>query len=225
MTDDTGEVTGGVVGLRTPGRAAWTPTCPRPPSPVPSPQGSSHPVQMYACCMVTKTRITLAEFLALPDERPSLELIDGEVCRKPVGKRKHSLATRRFTRHLEDSPATRDGEVLPELGMHWWGHARSDHRVPDVSYFRAGRKFTGDYPQEPPDLVAEVRSEGQTRESQESRLAFLRARGVPITVLIDPEDETVTVWEQGRAWTVARDGVVTIESLNGFSFAVASLFD
>ncbi|MBA4179511.1 MAG: hypothetical protein C0506_02885 [Anaerolinea sp.] len=175
--------------------------------------------------MTTRTRLTLDDFLALPEDKPYLELIDGEVCQKPVGKKKHSRAARRIARLLEDHPATRAGEVLPELGMHWWGTARSDHRVPDVSYYAGGRRVTEPYPDEPPDLVIEVRSEGQSTESIEARLTFLRDQGVPRTLHIDPESESVSVWERGRSWTVQRDEEVRLESLGGFSFAVSDLFD
>lgn len=174
--------------------------------------------------MTTRTRLLLDDFLALPDEKPYLELIDGEVCQKPVGKKKHSRAARRIARMLEDHPATRDGEVLPELGMHWWGQARSDHRVPDVSYYARGRVVADPYPLEPPDLVIEVRSEGQSREGIDSRLAFLRSQGVPCTLHIDPEDETVTATEDGNSSTLRGQDQVTLRSLGGFSFRPADLF-
>ena len=40
--------------------------------------------------MATKTRVSLAEFLALPAAEPPLELIDGEVVQKAMPGPKHS---------------------------------------------------------------------------------------------------------------------------------------
>jgi Uma2 family endonuclease len=81
------------------------------------------------------------------------------------------------------------------------------------------------YPTEMPDLVAEVRSEGQTVEALERRLAFLREHGVPCTLLIDPELGRVTVHDGERTRTVRRGEHVTLESLAGFDFDVNELLD
>src|SRR5437773_1864999 len=110
--------------------------------------------------MVMKTGLmSLEEFLALPEEKPSLELIDGEVCQKPMGKIRHSRPTRRIMRLLEDHPATRSGEVFGELTLPFPGRLPPNARVPDAVYFSASRIPKGDeYPSEPPDLAIEVRS-------------------------------------------------------------------
>ena len=79
-------------------------------------------------------------------------------------------------------------------------------------------------PTEPPYLVAEVRSEGQTIASLEHRLAFLRERGVAVTLLIEPNQRWVTVHEGERSWRAEAGETVTIETLDGFAFAVDELF-
>lgn len=170
--------------------------------------------------------MSLDEFLALPEEKPYLELIDGEVCQKPMGKKRHSRAQTRLSRWLERHPATHDGEAFVELTLPLGGSGRANARVPDVSYYRHGRGGDGDdYPTELPDLVAEVRSEGQTLQAIESRLAFLRERGVPVTLLIDPEGRTVTVHDGDRTWSAGSGDHVTIETLAGFDFDVDELFE
>jgi hypothetical protein len=123
--------------------------------------------------------MTLEEFLALPEDKPAFELIDGEVVQKPVGKRRHSRAQTLIVFLLMTHAATRDGRAWTELGMSFPRGSRSNHRVPDVSYFRPGRMFESDYPGEPADLAVEVRSPGQTVASLQQRLAFLRDQGVP----------------------------------------------
>lgn len=178
--------------------------------------------------MVTMTgrRMSLEEFLALPDEKPNLELIDGEVCQKPMSKERHSRAQWNLLRLLLLHSKTREGQPRPELTIPFSGTGRANARVPDVVFYRPGRAPIHDpYPTEMPDLVAEVRSDGQTVNALETRLAFLREHGVPCTLLIDPELETVTVHDGLRTWTAHRGEQVMLESLNGFDFDVDDLLD
>jgi Uma2 family endonuclease len=178
--------------------------------------------------MVTKTgrRMSLEEFLALPEEKPNLELIDGEVCQKPMGKRRHSRAQSRLYKLLSSHRATSGGEAFVELTLPIGGNGRANARVPDVSYYQPGRGGEGDdYPTELPDLVAEVRSEGQTVRALESRLAFLRERGVLVTLLIDPENVTITVHDGGRSWVAGAGERVVLQTHDGFEFGVDELFE
>jgi Uma2 family endonuclease len=169
--------------------------------------------------------MSLEEFLALPEEKPSLELIDGEVCQKPMGKIRHSRPTRRIMRLLEDHPATRNGEAFGELTLAFPGSEPPNARVPDAVYFAAAHIPTGDeYPTAPPDLAIEVRSKGQTLASQQSRLEFLRERGVPATLLIDPEERHVCLHDGAKTSTAGPGDTLTIDSLGGFSFRVDDLF-
>lgn len=170
--------------------------------------------------------MSLEEFLALPEEKPYLELIDGEVCQKPMGKKRHSRAQSRLYKMLELHSATSAGEAFVELTLPLGGSGRANARVPDVSYYRPGRGGEGDdYPTELPDLVAEVRSEGQTVAAIASRLSFLREQGVPVTLFIDPEAQTVVVHDGDRVSTARSGEHVTIETLGGFEFEVDELFE
>ena len=169
--------------------------------------------------------MTLEEFLALPEEKPALELIDGEVCQKPVAKLKHSIGQHRMSQALDRDPATAGGLALSDLGLNTPAAPRPNHRVPDLVYFRPGRTLTDPYPVEPPDLAVEVRSEGQSVAQQLGRLAFFREQGTECTILIDPITRTVHVHDHGREWTAKPGETVTLAGLDGFSFAVATLFE
>jgi len=169
--------------------------------------------------------MSLDEFLALPEEKPYLELIHGEVCQKPMGKSQHSDAQSNLMRVLFTHRATRRGKARAELTLPLGGGGRENARVPDVSYYRPGRTIDRPYPTELPDMVAEVRSAGQTIQSIESRLAFLRERGVPVTLLIDPETHTITVHDGDRSWVAIAGERVVIDGLDGFDFDVDELFE
>jgi len=171
--------------------------------------------------------MTLDEFLALPETKPYTELIDGVPCQKPVGKVRHSRAQGSLERLLILHLATRDGTNWPELGFKFRRTSAGNLRVPDVSYYLPGSvepDSDEDYPEVPPDLAAEVRSQGQGLPGLRARLAFLREQGTRCTLLIDPEARTVEAHDGERSWTALADDEVVLEQLNGFSFKVDQLF-
>jgi Uma2 family endonuclease len=111
----------------------------------------------------TRQRLmTLEECLALPEEKPALELVDGNVYQKPMAKYDHSVAQVAMVIALHEHPATAGGRTMTELGLNAPEAALPNHRVPDLAYFRAGRAPSKPHPSEPPDLAVEIRSEGQT---------------------------------------------------------------
>jgi Uma2 family endonuclease len=176
--------------------------------------------------MVTRTRrMTLEEFLALPEEKPYLELIDGEVQRKPVGKNKHANAQGELIYLLRAYSRTHGGKALVEGGVTIVGDNRN-FRVPDVSYFGPDQALDLDhaYASEAPRLAVEVRSEGQSLRALRERLAFFREHGSQATLLVDPDARTVEVHDGDRTWTATAEDVVTLESVPDFSFRVADLF-
>ena len=180
--------------------------------------------------MVTKqaVRMSLEDFLQLPEEKPANELIDGEVCQKAMRTTTQAVALANLMRRLILDPLAAQGLPLYSLGFNFPDALRANHRVPDLSYYRPSRPMPhSPYPleSEMPDLVVEIRSEGQTRASQAARLLFLRERGVPCTLLIDPEQRTVTVHELDREWTAGVGEIVTLATLGGFSFPVVGLFE
>lgn len=170
--------------------------------------------------------MTLDEFLELPETKPYTELINGELCQKPVGKNRHSAAQSNLLLLLARHPATTQGKPRIELGFRFPRTSHGNLRVPDVSYYLPGYvpNPDEDYPERAPDLAAEIRSKGQSLAAQRERLAFLRSQGTRCTLLIDPEAQTVEVHDGDRTSTVAGAGEVRLESLAGFSFTVPELW-
>jgi Uma2 family endonuclease len=171
--------------------------------------------------------VTVEEFLAMeePEDGHTQELIDGIIEDRPVGTLRHSAATMNMAALLMGHASTREGRAFTELGKSY-ATSRPNHRVPDLSYFAAGRvPDLGElYPQESPDLVAEVRSPRQSRRLLVERLRFLIEQGAKVGLLVDPEDETVTVFEGGAERTFLGDEEVNMDALPGFAFQASALF-
>lgn len=173
-----------------------------------------------------KRALRLEEFLELPETEPASELIHGEVVQKPVAKIPHNWAVRKLIRALDRHPYTSDGTWLTEQGLSFPATTPGNHRVPDLSWFRAGRVSLSmvNYLQFAPDLAVEVRSEGQSLAMLREKLSFLREQGTTATLLVDPVRRTVEVDDAGRRITVESNGTITLDSIGGFTLSLADLF-
>ena len=125
--------------------------------------------------MTTSTRLTLEEFLAMPDiDERRLELIDGEVYEKL-------------------SPTWDHGELTIVLGelLRKAGRAAAEPRaiipptkdragsapLPDLAFYRTARPGAREWMQSPPDLAVEILSPGQSRMEMRGKVDLYRSFG------------------------------------------------
>lgn len=146
----------------------------------------------------TKTRLSAAEFEALPESRLPTELIEGELVVRGVPSVKHQRVTGALYRRL--SALTPDGEVFI---------APVSVRLDDTSYFQpdvlwvaAGSvcEVTDGGLNGPPDLVVEVISPGTARVDRGVKFQTYQRFGVREYWLVEPELAFLEVW-------VLRDGL------------------
>ena len=153
--------------------------------------------------MVTKTRVSLAEYLALEECKPYLELIDGEVVQKSMPSYSHGIIVSELVIELGSYlRTTNEGRVTTET-RHL---QRSDEWVflPDVSVTLRSRLSTPAIEMRGPvevlpDLAIEVLSPDDQPGRVSQRIALYMASGVRLLWVIDPEAERITVWEPGKA--------------------------
>jgi Uma2 family endonuclease len=174
--------------------------------------------------MATTTRMTLDEFLALPEEKPYLEYVDGEVCPKPMPTRRHGRIAARFIKELgnvlgDDSQF----EVLTEVRHH--SQRRNRLYLPDVEVSRRSSS-TDDPVPEPPDIAIEILSPDDRASRVLDRVDFYLSEGVQIVWVVDPETESVTEYRPGGSMQVLRHGA-SIDGapvLEGFQLPIDDLF-
>src|SRR5437764_5299144 len=114
---------------------------------------------------IPQRRMTLEEFLALPEEKPPLEFIDGVVTQKVAPKGRHSRLqywiSERFNRLGEPQKLAM---AFPDLRTTYSGQSP----VPDVAVYRWERipcDATGQLADdflEPPDIAIEIVSREQS---------------------------------------------------------------
>jgi len=163
--------------------------------------------------------MTPEQYLALPEEKPYLEYVDGMVLQKPMPDEEHSELARELAYHLslwlKKTKLGRAGiEARAKLGE------LPNYRLPDLSYWKPGIA-RGD--QAPPTLAIEIRSRGQTLAELRRKCEMLRSTGVETCWLIDPVSRTAEVYE-GRKKSGAAVETLTATCLPGFALPLVDLF-
>jgi Uma2 family endonuclease len=174
--------------------------------------------------------MTLEQFLALPEEKPYLEYVDGEVCPKTMPTRRHGELVAELVFRLKTfQQASPTGITRTEV-RHYSQRANRAY-LPDVEFVlsehvRRGPDRAGPV-LEPPDLAVEVLSPDDRASRVLDRVEFYLAEGVQIVWVVDPEAETVTEYQRGAPMrTLRRGDALEAEGLlPDFRLAVAELFD
>ena len=182
----------------------------------------------------TGMRMSVDEFLDLPepDDKPKLELDDGELYVMPRPRRVHQFLTLHlgtyFVNYL-DSFTEPPAEVYFELVTVL---SRKPRRVlvPDLAIILREHTdiFVGGYAEGPPDIVIEILSSDRNRDLVRKRQLYAEA-GIPEYWILDPMNDTVTQLELRdsqyveRAVFTAAD-TLTTPLLPGLAIPLADLF-
>jgi Uma2 family endonuclease len=154
-----------------------------------------------------RRRLTLEEFLQLPEEKPALEYEDGRVEQKASPQGKHSALHGELYRLLW--AATRQGKlvhVFIELRMTFADRSY----VPDLAVFMAERipwRVDGTIGEEfllAPDMAVEILSPGQRVSLGIRCCAWYVQNGARAALLVDGEDQSVLLFRPGIPVHVVR---------------------
>ena len=158
---------------------------------------------------VTPQRMTLADFLKLPEVKPARELRHGVVSQKMPPSGEHGSIQSWFGAQVynfgelkgvaqgftETRVILGADTYVPDAIVYLWD------RVPEDENGRFPRYFTT-----PPDLALEILSHGQTVGSLLDRCRELIGHGVRVAILADPEHMTVHVIRPGAELGPLREG-------------------
>ena len=155
--------------------------------------------------MATGTKLTLEEFLALPETKPGCEYVDGEVVQKSVPSTGHTiiqgLVSLVFGLFLRAHPIAVGG---PEWRCIFGVRGREQARLPDFALVMRER-LRGTHLDEPfrgaPDFAVEIMSPDDRMSEVLAKVRFYLENGVRLVWLIDPRTRTVMVWS---SWTEPR---------------------
>ena len=182
--------------------------------------------------MAITQRMTLAEFLKLPEIKPARELIRGVVSQKMSPNFRHSALEASLVKRL-------DGLGEPGRRLRVFPEARvlldEETYVPDLVAYREDRIPTAEddelpvYASAPPDLVVEIASPGQALGSLIKRCTDLVALGVPCVLLLIPHPRSSRAARvfrpDGETGPLTGIDVVDLSDLaDGLRFTVDEIF-
>ena len=181
--------------------------------------------------MAQRTKVlTLKEFLKLPEEKPSLEYVEGQVTQKALPLGKHSVLQSEIAVRIDNfaRPAKLAivlielrsifacACVVPDVSVYLW------HRVPTDSIGEIANDFF-----DPPDLAVEIVSPEESPNALVRRCLWYVANGVQIALLVDPYDESVLLFRPTQVPVAFSDGdrIEIGDVLPGFELTAATLFE
>ncbi len=147
-------------------------------------------------------KITLEDFLELPETKPIKEYIEGEIIEKPMPQSKHSRLQLKLGMLIENiSSKDKIASAFPELRCTF--NERS--LVPDLSVLK-WENIPLDNQGElinkitiPPDWVIEILSPDQNIIKVTKNILFCLKHGTQLGWLIDPEDKSIFVYYPDQA--------------------------
>ena len=177
------------------------------------------------------TRVSLEQFLAMPETEPPSELVDGEVIQK-FGSCLYEarLITALICRLGEYLERTHEGFVAPNVAHVY----ATEERVflPDLIVTLKGRipsdrrlRLYGPIPVQP-DFAIEVLSPGESPGRTLEQADFYMRAGTHLLWLVDSDTESISAYRPGEAPTVHRAPAVIDAQpvLRDFTLDVAKLF-
>jgi Uma2 family endonuclease len=178
---------------------------------------------------VTPKRMSLAEFLELPEVKPALELRHGMVSQKMPPSGPHVAIQAWFGYQVDMFAEPQElARAFPEVRL----ILGNDTYVTDVAVYRWDRipvDEHGDLPthfRTPPDLAVDVISPGQTVRDQMDKCREYLGHGVRVAVVADPVRRNVFVLRANGEVGPLREGddIDITDVLPGFQMRVSDLF-
>jgi len=148
-----------------------------------------------------KPKLTLEDFLKLPETEPDSDFINGEIIQKPMPQGEHSRLQIKFGTIINQIVETpKIAYAFPELRCTFGGASI----VPDIAVFRWER-----IPLQPsgiianrfeihPDWSIEILSPEQSQTKVLSKLLHCSRNGTELGWLLDPEAESILVVFPGQ---------------------------
>jgi Uma2 family endonuclease len=175
-------------------------------------------------------RITLEEFLQLPETKPAGEFIDGKIFPKPMPQGKHStiqldlgaeinshLRKQQIARAYSELRCTFGGNsIVPDLAVFTWERIPRDRTGEVANSFLAA-----------PDWTIEILSPAQSQTRVVRNIVHCLTHGTQMGWLIDPEEKLVFVYFNDRPIAVVEiyDEILPVPSFaRSLELTVGQLF-
>ncbi len=174
-------------------------------------------------------KMSLEEFLQLPETEPACEYINGEIYQKPMPQGEHSTLQIEFASSVNQIGKPQKlayaftelrctfggGVVVPDIAVFEWS------RIPRQANGRIENKFNI-----APDWTIEILSPEQSANRVIRKITFCLKHGTKLGWLIDPTDESVIIFQPNQApESKSNDEILPVLSvLADWQLSAADLF-
>jgi len=157
----------------------------------------------------SRPKLSLAEFLELPETKPASEYINGQIYQKPMPKGKHSRVQIRLGTQINQvAEPEQIASAFTELRCTFGGRSI----VPDIAVFswqRIPLDANGEIENSfeiHPDWTIEILSPEQSPTRIIDNILFCLDRGTELGWLIDPQEKLVMIFRPGKQPEIKQDG-------------------
>ena len=175
------------------------------------------------------SKISLEEFLLLPETKPASEYVDGQIYQKDMPLGKHSTLQTKFSSTINQVGKTQKlAYAFSELRCTFAGCAV----VPDLAVFEWSRIPVGangeiqDIFNIAPDWIIEILSPTESCTRAISKILFCIENKTKLGLLIDPEEKLVLVFkpQQQPEAKEGEDILPVLDALSGLQMSANDLF-
>jgi Uma2 family endonuclease len=176
------------------------------------------------------SKISLAEFLLLPETKPASEYVDGKIYQKEMPQGKHSTLQFEFPSVINrvgkpqklayafpELRCTFDGRsIVPDIAVFEWP------RIPLNAQGKIENKF-----EIAPDWTIEILSPEQSSTRVINKILFCLKNQTKLGWLIDPEEELVIVFKPQQEPEIKEneDILPVLDVLSDLQLSAANLFE
>lgn len=159
-------------------------------------------------------------YLALPEEKPYLEYLDGEAVQRPVSRMIRSKLHGRLVYDFAEYQKAHGGDSLMSVSVEM--PVTGDILIPEVAYWAQRSRETW---LPVPALVVLLSDDDRDQEHFRYKSRIWRRNGAICVWLIDPYARTVEVFEADRdAERLPAGGALETSVMPGFSVPLSELF-
>lgn len=176
------------------------------------------------------SKISLEDFLLLPETKPASEYVDGEIYQKDMAQGKHSTLQFEFPSVINrvgkpqklayafpELRCTFDGRsIVPDIAVFEWP------RIPLNSQGEIENRF-----EIPPDWIIEILSPDQSSTRVINQILFCLKNNTKLGWLVDPEEKLVIVFQPQQQLEIKEneDVLPVLDVLSGLQLSAANLFE
>ena len=176
-----------------------------------------------------KQKLTLEAFLKLPETKPYCEFFNGEIEQKVMPQGQHSIIQFRLGKAIDDVISSKKiGLVFPVLRCNFSGRSIVPdlavfewHRLPKTNTGKIANKF-----EIYPDWIIEIFSPKQSTNKVIKKILFCLKQGTKLGWLIDPEDESVMIFNPDQLPEIKSDQEIlpVLECIKDWQLSVIEIF-